>query len=216
MADIVAADNLELKKPKARVGEPVWEIAYLFPNQGTWSVEDYLGLDSNCLIEYINGHIEVLPMPSLAHQLITLYLYRLLHELVSVHELGVAIVAPLPVRLGPQAYREPDVIFLSTERYKRIEGKYPSGADLVVEVVSEGVEARKRDLVTKRKLYAQAGISEYWIVDPQEKSIIVLSLEGSKYIQHGRFTPGMIATSILLPGFMVSVDEVFAAASSGR
>ena len=56
--------------------------------------------------------------------------------------------------------------------------KQPDGADLAIEVVSEGAEARERDLETKRAEYARAGISEYWIVDPQESRITVLTLDG--------------------------------------
>jgi Uma2 family endonuclease len=87
----------------------------------------------------------------------------------------------------------------------------PEGADLVVEVVSEGEENRKRDLVTKPQEYAAAGISEYWIVDPQERQITVLVLEGQAYREHGAFGSGKVATSVLLAGFSASVDAVFAA-----
>ena len=92
----------------------------------------------------------------------------------------------------------------------------PEGADLVVEVVSEGEENRERDLVKKREEYAKAGISEYWIVDPQEKQITVLVLEGQTYREHGVFKPGTVATSFLLAGFSASVDAVFAAGQANQ
>ena len=62
------------------------------------------------------------------------------------------------------------MFFVSTPRVEEAQGKYPSGADLVMEVVSGGREDRKRDLVTKRRDYARANIPEYWIVDPQDPS----------------------------------------------
>ena len=74
-------------------------------------------------------------------------------------------------------------------------------------------EDRERDYIYKRRDYARAGIPEYWIVDPQEGVIIVLRLDGNEYNEHGRFGPGQIATSYLLPGFEVVVDEVWAAAA---
>src|SRR5437773_2718941 len=80
----------------------------------------------------------------------------------------------------------------------------PDGADLVMEVVSEGSENRKRDLETKRLEFAAAGIAEYWIVDPQEQRITVLVLDGSIYRVHGEFAPGTQASSVLLPGFSVA------------
>ncbi len=198
------------KRPKA--GEPVWELAHLFPYQGRWSEAEYLALDTNRLIEYSNGFLEVLPMPTMSHQDILAFLYELLKRFVIVNRVGKVYFAPLRVRLGAREYREPDIVFLSNERLERTSGPYPHGADLVMEIVSGGPEDRERDLVRKVTDYALAGIPEYWIVDPDEKSITVLQLEGEAYVEHGRFTPGMTATSVLLPGFAALVDEVLAAA----
>ena len=60
--------------------------------------------------------------------------------------------------------------------------------------------------------YAEAGIPEYWIVDPQKRVITVLVLADAVYRVHGEFTPEQQATSVLLGGFAVDVAEVFAAA----
>jgi len=198
------------RQPKA--GEPVWELARLFPNQGRWTVEDYLALDTGRLVEYSDGFLEFPPMPTMAHQDMLQFLFELLKAYVVKHRLGKVYVAPVPVWLGSREYREPDVFYVSTPRVQEAQGTYPRGADLVIEVVSGGREDRKRDLVKKRYDYAQAGIPEYWIVDPDEKVIIVLRLEGDEYAEHGRFGPGETATSHLLPGFTVPVDEVWAAA----
>ena len=81
------------------------------------------------------------------------------------------------------------------------------GADLVMEVVSAGDEARRRDLTQKREEYAQAGIPEYWIVDPELGQITVLTLEDQIYVVHGEFKRGDRATSKLLPGFAVDVTS---------
>ena len=79
-----------------------------------------------------------------------------------------------------------------------------------MEVVSEGEENRERDLEVKREEYAKAGIAEYWIVDPQEQRITVLTLDGQTYREHSVFGLGTQATSVLLPGFAVTVSDVFA------
>jgi Uma2 family endonuclease len=118
----------------------------------------------------------------------------------------------LRVRLWSRKYREPDLVFIATKSLGRLKGNYPDGADLVVEVVSGSEEDRERDLVTKRKEYAQARITEYWIVDPQNKRITVLHLEDEEYAVHGEFGVGNQATSRLLDGLAVAVDDVFAAA----
>jgi Uma2 family endonuclease len=191
-------------------GEPVWSLAYLYPPQGKWTEEAYLALPGGIQVEYTEGHVEVLPMPTLAHQFIVLYLYRLLNDYVQSNQLGWVLAAPLPVRLRPNVYREPDVIFLSASRPERRASDYPDGADLVMEVVSGGREDRRRDLVVKRAEYAAAGITEYWIVDPDEKAITVLRLEGGQYVEHDPFTEGK-ALSASIPGFAVPVADVWAA-----
>lgn len=195
--------------PPSKKGEPAWEVALLFPNQGEWSEEEYLALDTNRLVELADGFLEVLPMPTLLHQLIVKFLHRLLDAFVVARGQGEALFAPLPVRLGPRWFREPDIVYLRPERMKKLRGQ-PEGADLVMEVVSEGAENRERDLETKRAEYAEAGIAEYWIVDPEEKRITVLTLDGKTYREHGVFRPGATATSVLLPGFGVPVEQVFA------
>ena len=88
--------------------------------------------------------------------------------------------------------------------------EYWEGADLVMEVVSPGDEDRRRDLKTKREEYAQAGIPEYWIIDPELERITVLTLEGQTYVVHGEFSRGEQATSKLLPGFAVDVTAALA------
>ena len=200
------------RRRRAKAGEPVWELARLFPSQGSWSEEAYLALDTGRPIEYSEGFLEFPPMPTMAHQDILIFLFELLKAYVLKHQLGKVYVAPLPVRLRAGRYREPDVFFVSTQRVHEAEGKYPSGADLVMEIVSGSPSDRERDLVQKRHDYAQAGIPEYWIVDPDEGAITVLWLEGEAYVEHGRFAGDETATSRLLPGFAVAVAAVWAAA----
>lgn len=120
------------------------------------------------------------------------------------------LFAPLPVQLWPGKFREPDLIYLRPDRL-RAARRYPQGADLVVEVVSEGEKSRERDIITKPAEYAKAGISEYWIVDPEERKITVLVLDQGKYRLHGEFGPQEAATSVLLSGFQAPVADVLAA-----
>ncbi|HRJ41191.1 MAG: Uma2 family endonuclease [Caldilineaceae bacterium] len=189
--------------------QPTWEIAELFPSQGHWSEGDYLALETNRLVEFSNGYIEVLPMPSISHQFISLYLYRLLYNFVSSLALGTVLTAPAKVRLWRGKYREPDLFLLLAQSARRIHEQYVDGADLVMEVVSGGARDRDRDWIEKRQEYAQAGIPEYWIVDPETETVTVLALEGGEYAEYGEFCRGETATSKLLPGFVVLVDDVF-------
>lgn len=199
--------------PVVDLPEPEWEVAKLFPARGAWSEDDYLDLPTNRQVEFCRGRLEVLPMPTQSHQLILMFLLRLLTAFVEQRGLGIVLPAALPMRLWRGKFREPDVLFMSAANAHRRHERYWDGADLVMEVVSPDPKDRKRDLVTKPREYARAGIPEYWIVDPQEEEVLVLSLEGETYAVHGRFGPGDTATSRLLPGFEVSVDALFAAAA---
>ena len=186
--------------------EPAWDVALLFPPQGQWSEEEYLALDTNRLVEFSHGFIEVLEMPTQRHQAIIFLLTRLLFEFALARALGTVSFAGLRVRLWPGKFREPDVVFMAKEHDERRHNDYWEGADLVMEVVSSN---RELGLVKKRREYAQAGIPEYWVVDQESEIISVLQLDGKRYRVHGSYKHGETATSATLPGFGVAVDTVF-------
>ena len=189
--------------------QPAWEIAHLFPYQGGWEEYDYLELETNHLVEYNDGYVEVLEMPTQTHQLIVAYLYGLLLSFAKKYQLGLVLFAPLRVRLRPRLIREPDVVFMRAEHAERRSDKQWERADLVMEVVSDDPKSRERDLETKRSEYAQAGIPEYWIVDPTLETITVLKLTDDTYEVQGEFKRGETAGSALLDGFTVDVSAAF-------
>lgn len=100
--------------------EPTWDVAQLFPAQGEWSEAEYLALDTNHLVEFSQGYVEFLPMPTLSHQLIVLFLYKALDLFVSAGSFGRVLVAAYKVRLWEGKFREPDVIFVKTENLSRM------------------------------------------------------------------------------------------------
>lgn len=189
--------------------EPAWEIALLFPEQGDWTEADYLKLTntSHRLVEFTDGRVEVLPMPSRKHQKILAFLYEALLHFIRDRALGTLLFAPLRVRLRSGKFREPDLVFVLAE-HAHLEGEaFFEGADLVVEVVSP--DDPDRDLIDKRADYAEADIPEYWIVNPLDETITVLRLAGPDYVPHGIFHRGEIASSVLLSGLEVAVDATF-------
>jgi Uma2 family endonuclease len=194
----------------SRKGEPTWEVALAYPRQGEWTEAEYLELAETRFVELSDGCLEFLPMPVPFHQLIVKFLFQLLDMFVVARSAGTVLFAPLPVHLWEGKFREPDIVFLCPGRLTDPK-RPPEGADLVIEVVSPDPDSRQRDLETKRTEYAQAGIREYWIVDPEERTVLVLTLAGTSYQEHGRFGGGATATSVLLPGFAVAVAAVFAA-----
>ena len=202
-----------------RQNGPAWDIALLFPEQGQWSESEYLWLENTTgkRIEFTDGRIEVLPVPTVEHQLLVKWILFALDAFVSSRQLGTVLFSGLRVQLRPGKIREPDVVFLKKDRVRRQGKQFWDGADLAIEVVSE--DDRDRDYVQKREEYAAAGIPEYWIVDPAEKRITLLTLTGraKKYTVKGEYHVKDSVASVVLPGFKVSVKDVFAAADeAGR
>jgi len=191
-----------------------WQVATLYPAQGDWTDLEYLLLTerSNRLVELTDGHLEVLKMPTSSHQRILLFLLAQLQSFIQPEKLGEALCAPLRVRISEGKFREPDIVFMLDKHRDRLGEEYWGGADLVMEVVSNDPESRRRDFEQKPLDYAQCHIPEYWVVDPQEKQITVLTLDGNSYATRGVFGVDEQATSKLLEGFGMSVAKVFAAA----
>ena len=186
----------------------------LFPPQGQWREEDYLALKTNRLVEFVEGRIEVLPMPTLMHQRIVMRFIQWLLAYLAEHPVGELFPAPVRLRVAPGKYREPDLVLVRHEHEAWKQEAYLLGADWVLEVVSPDDPAR--DYVVKRREYALAGISEYWIADPERERVLVLSLQDEAYQEVGAFGPGQQAVSMLLDGFWVDVAEIFQAENADK
>jgi Uma2 family endonuclease len=187
------------------------DISRLFPNQGHLAESDYLLFTdhTNRLAEFLNGQIEVLPMPTIEHQRIVWFLVSLLKAFIEPMGIGEALMAPVRIRLADGHFREPDVVFMFQPDAAQQDNRYWNGADLVMEVVSE--DEPGRDLVVKRRLYAGAGIREYWIIHPRRQAVEVLRLENGEYVTHSAATASGEVQSALLEGFTADVAAVFAA-----
>ncbi len=180
----------------------------LRPLQGLWTEAQYLRLtnQTNNLIEFTDGTIEVLPMPTRSHQLIVRWLFLAFYAWLQPRN-GLVLFAPLRVQIRPGKQREPDIVLLLDATDPRNQEAYWLGADLVVEVVSP--DDPERDTHVKRSDYAEAGIPEYWIVNPIEEAVTVLTLRDDQYTTYGSYGRGERAYSRLLAGFSISVDETF-------
>jgi Uma2 family endonuclease len=148
-------------------------------------------------------------MPTWLHQLIVEFLFDKIRDHLRERKVGgKVLMAPLPARLFERTIREPDLLYVQADHLPKDVRGYPDRIDLAIEVVSSGTEARQRDYVDKRADYARAGVSEYWIVDPEEWLVTVLSLSGLEYKVAQECRPGDVARSLLMPGLEVSVDQI--------
>ncbi len=196
--------------PVASEPEPAWAVAHLFPPQGLWDDEDYLLLPTNRLVELADGDVEFPPMPTDSHQDVVAVLFKLFDAFVAARGLGKVQFAPLRMRVRRGKFREPDVMLMTAGHAHRRTNRYWDGADLVVEVVSE--DDPDRDWVTKRAEYAMAGIAEYWIADPRDRTLTVFTLDpdATEYREAGRHGEGETARSLLLDGLAIDVTAAFA------
>jgi Uma2 family endonuclease len=134
------------------------------------SYEEFLKwCDEDTWAEWVNGRVIILSPASSRHQDLARFLTIILGTFVEEHDLGVIRPAPFQMKLGPDLPgREPDLLFISKGNLKRLKPTHLDGpADLVIEIVSP--ESKLRDRGEKLAEYELAGVSEYWIIDPDEK-----------------------------------------------
>ena len=179
----------------------------VLPYQGDWTVEEYLKLDTNRLIEYTDGFLEFLPMPDEIHQDVLEYIFFAVKAILR--NKGAARFAPFKVRVGRRRFREPDLSVLIHKDDRRRGQEYWSGADLIFEIVSP--DNRDRDYKKKRKDYAKAGIPEYWIVDPGARMVTFLRLADGEYRER-TYGEGERVSSKILKGLVIDVADCFATA----
>jgi Uma2 family endonuclease len=168
---------------------------------------DYLALPDDIRAELIEGEIYLTPAPVPDHQTVALLIAERLLDHARRIAGGWTWIGPVDVHLPGGHIVQPDVLWIAADRLSIVGKRVDGPPDLAVEVVSP--THPERDRIVKRRLYARAGVREYWIVDPEARGIEVLSLAGDDWRPSGWFTAGTILVSALLPGLRIAVDEVF-------
>jgi len=187
---------------------PAIEVVELYPLQGEWREADYFALpDTNRHLELSKGELVMPPHPTRSHQAAVQEFFIRLRAFVQERNLGEVYIAPLPVRLWPGKIREPDVLFMAREHRERMAEQAFGPPDLVMEVLSPST--RSTDRVEKFAEYAQAGIPEYWIADPDARTAEVFILRAGVYELLGKWGADETAHSALLGGFQVRVGDLF-------
>jgi Uma2 family endonuclease len=179
------------------------------PKQGEWTYSHYAALpDDGNRYEIIDGVLYMAPSPDTFHQDITGWIYYYLKNHVISHSLGKVFAAPYDVKLALSSVVQPDIVVILKEHKERVKEKCIAGApDLVVEVASRST--KHLDRKQKYNSYACAGVSEYWIVDPQKRNVEVFVLEGGDYRLAGIFSGEEILHSKVLPKFLIQAKLFF-------
>ena len=160
--------------------------------------------------ELIEGELVVNPAPFLRHQRILTKLISALDHYFDEHGGGEVLPAPIDVVLSSELVLQPDLVIVTSARSSLISNrKNVQGApDIAIEILSEGT--RRKDVVTKRRLYEQFGVDEYWIVDPEIDAVQIYRRSGDAFVRAAELEAGDTITSPLLPGFALPLQKVFA------
>jgi Uma2 family endonuclease len=159
--------------------------------------------------EIIEGELLMSRAPGLTHQRAFGKLFRIFGNYLDVQPIGEVLATPGIVFSDIDSVI-PDIVFFTNERAKLIlrGERIIAAPDLIVEIVSPGSENASRDRVIKRQLYAKFGVREYWIADPQHKTVEVLTLKDGVLAQSVLYQADDELTSALLPGLSFKVSMI--------
>jgi Uma2 family endonuclease len=177
-----------------------------------YSYSDYLLWQFSERVEIIKGFIlKMSPAPSRKHQTVSQNVNKYFLNLFNNQSCSV-YAAPFDVRLPIKSIKkettivQPDLCIICDEN--KLDDKGCNGApDLIVEILSP--KNSKHDVDTKFNLYQESGVKEYWIVEPEERIVLVYTLKNDEYIGLKPFTEGEIIKSPLFPEMKISVTDVF-------
>ena len=165
------------KVPAKKISVPNWLVDdERWPNQGNYTIEDYYALPDDIRVELIDGVIYDMGAPTKVHQLLIGGLFLEFSKCISEHGEGCTVYfAPMDVRLDwdERTMVEPDLLVLCHEDNN--EARIDGAPELTIEILSKS--SRTKDCIIKLSKYMNAGVKEYWIVDPFKKKVFVYLFE---------------------------------------
>ncbi len=173
-----------------------------------WTYDDLFDLPDDKRYEIIDGELHEMPAPNARHEVITMNLVQFVFSLVVWPLGGKILTAPVDLFLRADNPVQPDLLVLLPDQLGMISERGIEGVPaLLVEVLSPSNS--RHDLVTKRALYARAGVREYWIVSPEAMIIEILTLDGEVYRTHARLAGDEPITSVLFPAIATPTSAIF-------
>ncbi len=164
--------------------------------------------DDGYTYELIDGVVMMSPGPTPQHQAVASEVSTQLGIYLRDHPVGRAF-AELDAHLGEgqvggDLVYKPEILFVRAERLPQMSDKIVGGPDLVVEVVSRG--SRRMDSETKKGDYERFGVREYWLIDPERKSMIFYRLEEGRFVEVS--SAGDTLASLAVSGFVLDLTRV--------
>jgi Uma2 family endonuclease len=180
-----------------------------------YTYADYLGWEGTERYQLLNGEVFQMASPSVVHQALLMELSAQFYNLLKGKPCRV-FAAPLDVRLFPKEDNsdgtvvQPDLLVVC-DKDKLGKGSVNGPPDLVIEIVSPS--NFHRELFLKFQYYLEAGVREYWVIDPEEKKVQVHIYENGHFLSSGYKENGRIPVTIL-PGLDISLESLWEAASA--
>ena len=161
-----------------------------------WTVDDYLQLEEGLLAQLIDGQLIMSPAPTTTHQRVLGRLYLLFEKLA-----GEAFFSPVDLYINKKNVLQPDLVYISEDKKEIITDRGIEGVpDLVIEVISPSNSFIDRN--TKRKKYLALGVTEYWIIDPNNETLEI-------YTPNDEDTPRLYLVKEGRVGSLVDKNLVF-------
>lgn len=163
------------------------------------TVHDYLQLPEGAPYQLLNGELVMSPAPKRTHQQTLLKIAAFLLNFVEQNKLGEVYIAPFDVYLDEENVVQPDISFFSAGRLHLLSDRGAEAApDLAVELLSPS--NAYYDLRYKLELYEKFGVPEYFIVDPEDNTVIFYALQNGRYKEQYR-ERGVLRSGIFQKGF---------------
>ena len=175
------------------------------------SLDEFLALgETDGKWELDDGVLYIMASGSPDHQFIILHFCRQIDDyLDGFEEPPAQFYHEMTTILSRELQRapEPDIVIILNERRDIVShARVEAPPDIVVEILSTD---RNRDLVRKRQTYAEAGVLEYWPIDPRDDTVTQLELRDGAYVERAVLTAGDTLTTPLLPGLEIPLADIF-------
>jgi len=175
------------------------------------TVTDYKLLPEGAPYQLIEGELVMTPSPTTFHQIISGNIFVKMKDVVKEKNSGAVLYSPIDIYLDDENVFQPDIVFIAKQSRDLIKDDGIHGApDLVIEILSPSTAYY--DLKKKFKIYEKFGVKEYWIVDPEMKSVELFSLtEQGKFLLNISLSEQGTVKSGILNGFEITLEEIFLA-----
>ncbi|MEX0882543.1 MAG: Uma2 family endonuclease [Cyclobacteriaceae bacterium] len=199
---------MEREETKNKINEP-------FTEYGRYSYADYLTWQMDEMVELIKGRVfrSAAAAPRRIHQEISGKVFNKLFNFLEKHPCKV-YEAPFDVRLPVKSKKNEDIdtviqpdICVICDKSKLDDLGCIGAPDLIIEILSPG--SNKKELRNKYEVYEESGVNEYWIIHPDEQTVMIYTLKEGKYIPSRLLTVGDVIGSKCISGFQLDLEYVF-------